>query len=86
MPDPFTRPGARPNLLNRQIPVADFILPGTIEWQLDRVYKLATQIDAARREKEPAQRVRGPREPARCGDQAESRRARTTLAVNTRPC
>ena len=52
VPDPFTRPGERPQPLNRRIPVEDFLLPNTIEWNLDRVYHLATQIDAARREKE----------------------------------
>jgi hypothetical protein len=52
VPDPFTRPGSRPNYLNRQIPVEDFIFPGTIDWQLDRVYNLAAQIEGARREKD----------------------------------
>jgi hypothetical protein len=52
VPDPFTRPGSRPNYLNRRIPIEDFILPNTIEWHLDRVYELANQIDTARREKE----------------------------------
>jgi hypothetical protein len=52
VPDPFTRPGDRPNYLNRRIPVEDFIKPNTIEWHLDRVYELAAQVDAARREKE----------------------------------
>ncbi len=51
VPDPFAPPG-RFIPLDRQIPVQDFILPGTVEWELDRVFTLATQIDAARREKE----------------------------------
>jgi hypothetical protein len=51
VPDPFSRP-PRINYLNRQIPVSDFILPNTIEWELDRVFNLAAQIDAARAEKE----------------------------------
>jgi hypothetical protein len=51
VPDPFSRPG-RPNYVNREIPVSDFILPSTIEWELDRVYNLAAQIEAARAEKE----------------------------------
>ena len=51
VPDPFSRPG-RPNFVSRPIPLEDFILPGTIEWQLDRVYELAAQIDGARQEKE----------------------------------
>ena len=37
---------------NRRIPVEDFILPGTIEWQLDRVYELAAQIDSRQASKE----------------------------------
>ncbi len=51
VPDPFSRPG-RINYLNRQIPVSDFILPNTVEWELDRVFNLAAQIDVARAEKE----------------------------------
>jgi hypothetical protein len=51
VPNPFS-PRGRINYLNRQIPVSDFILPNTIEWELDRVYNLAAQIDAARAEKE----------------------------------
>ncbi len=52
VPDPFSRPG-RPNPpLDRRIPVEDFILPGTVEAALDRVFELAAQVDGARREKE----------------------------------
>ena len=40
VPDPFTPPGRQPDLLNRRIPVDDFLSPGTIEWHLDRVYEL----------------------------------------------
>jgi hypothetical protein len=52
VPDPFTPPGGRPNYLNRRIPIEDFLVPGTIEWHLDKVYELANQIEAARREKD----------------------------------
>jgi hypothetical protein len=51
VPDPFAPPG-RFIPLDRQIPVRDFIFPGTVEWDLDRVFTLASQIDAAGREKE----------------------------------
>jgi hypothetical protein len=50
VPDPFAPPG-RPNPLDRQIPLRDFILPGTVEAELDRVYNLDAQIRAARAEK-----------------------------------
>ena len=52
VPNPFTPPGQRPNYLNREIPLADFILPDTAEWHLDRYYNLDAQIRAARREKD----------------------------------
>jgi uncharacterized membrane protein YhdT len=51
VPDPFTQPGQQPRLLNRRIPVDDFLFPNTIEWQLDRVYDLSTQIETAKRQK-----------------------------------
>jgi hypothetical protein len=61
VPDPFTPPGRNPVLLNRRIPVESFINPGTIEWQLDRVYDLTGQIETAKRSKEqpnlPASKV-----------------------------
>ena len=73
VPDPFTPPGGRPNYLNRRIPVEDFILPGTIEWHLDRVYELANadrcrQTGEGRSPDVTAARDR----PARRGDQSES--------------
>ncbi len=70
VPDPFSRPD-RPNPpLDRRIPVEDFILPGTIEAELDRVYELAAQVDGAREGRaKPAERHGGPRDSARCGDQ-----------------
>jgi hypothetical protein len=52
VPDPFTPQGRQPLLLNRRIPVGEFLRSGTIEWHLDRVYDLTTQIEAARRAKE----------------------------------
>ena len=51
VPDPFTPPGRQPRLLNRRIPVEDFLVPNTIEWQLDRVYDLSGQIQTAERAK-----------------------------------
>ncbi len=51
VPDPFTPPGRAPRLLNRRIPVDDFLAANTIEWQLDRVYDLSAQIETAKREK-----------------------------------
>ena len=38
VPDPFTPRGQRPRPLNRRIPVEEFLRPGTIEWDLDRIY------------------------------------------------
>jgi hypothetical protein len=52
VPDPFTPPGRTPVLLNRRIPVEDFIQPGTIEWHLDRVYDMSARIETAKRTKE----------------------------------
>ncbi len=52
VPDPFTLPGRQPRLLNRRIPVEDFLKSGTIEWQLDKVYDLTSKIEMARREKQ----------------------------------
>jgi ABC-type transport system involved in multi-copper enzyme maturation permease subunit len=47
VPDPFTLPGRQPRMLNRRIPVAQFLPEGTIEWKLDRVEQLKTQIRTA---------------------------------------
>jgi uncharacterized small protein (DUF1192 family) len=52
VPDPFTRPGHVPILLNRRIPVDDFLTPGTMEWYLDRANNLDVQIKAATRSKD----------------------------------
>jgi hypothetical protein len=52
VPDPFTPPGRQPMLLNRRIPVDDFLKAGTIEWHLDRMDNLNAQIESARRAKE----------------------------------
>ena len=51
VPDPFS-PRGRVNYLNKRIPVEDFIRPGTIEAELDRMYDLTGQVDLARQEKE----------------------------------
>jgi hypothetical protein len=52
VPDPFTPPGRQPTLLNRRIPVGEFLKTGSIEWQLDKVYELTAQIETAKRSKE----------------------------------
>jgi hypothetical protein len=49
--DPFSPPN-RTVYLDRRIPVQEFLLPGTIEAQLDRVYELAGLIENAKRAKE----------------------------------
>ena len=51
VPDPFSPPGRPPIPLDRRIPVSDFLKPNSMEWYLDRVYQLAAQIDAAKKEK-----------------------------------
>ncbi len=51
VPDPFAMPGHPRPPLNRRIPVDDFLVPNTIEWQLDRVYELSAQIEADKRKK-----------------------------------
>jgi hypothetical protein len=61
VPDPFTPKGRPPRILDRRIPVADFLSRNTIEWHLDRVYELRTQIEkdkiAKSQPKVPAARV-----------------------------
>src|SRR5262249_2783346 len=47
VPDPFTPRGQPPRPLDRRIPVADFLRPGTVEWNLDKAYQLETQIQNA---------------------------------------
>jgi hypothetical protein len=47
VPDPFTPRGQPLRRLNRQIPVEDFLRPGTVEWNLDRAHQLETQIQNA---------------------------------------
>ena len=49
--DPFTPPNQQPRLLNRRIPVDEFLLPNTIEWQLDRVYNLVALIETDKQKK-----------------------------------
>jgi hypothetical protein len=51
VPDPFSPPGRPPILIDRRIPVSEFLQPNTIEWQLDRYYQLDAQIKAAKNEK-----------------------------------
>ena len=51
VPDPFTPPGRRPRILNRRIPVEDFLVSGTIEWDLDRMILLKEQILTAQASK-----------------------------------
>jgi hypothetical protein len=50
VPDPF-QPANRPVLLNRKVPVEDFLRAGTIEDLLNRAYAIQGQITAAEREK-----------------------------------
>jgi hypothetical protein len=50
VPDPF-QPANRPVLLNRKVPVDDFLRAGTIEALLNRAYEIQGQIAAAEREK-----------------------------------
>ncbi|MFL5518596.1 MAG: hypothetical protein ACJ8DJ_20765, partial [Gemmatimonadales bacterium] len=47
--DPF-QPANRPVLINRKIPVEDFLRPGSIEALLNRAYAIQGQITAAERE------------------------------------
>ncbi len=46
VPDPFTPPGRRPRILDRAIPIDQFLPQGTIEWDRDRMYQLEGQINA----------------------------------------
>ncbi len=46
VPDPFS-PQGRPRVLDKRIPVDDFLTSGTIEWDMDRIYLLKEQIAAA---------------------------------------
>ncbi len=51
VPDPFTPPGRRPRILNRVIPVDQFLPVGTIEWDLDQIYALDNKIREAQQAK-----------------------------------
>lgn len=57
VPDPF-QPANRPVLLNRKIPVNDFLRSGTVEALLNRAHEIQGQITAAERE------LKGQPEPA----------------------
>ena len=46
VPDPFTPPGRQPRILNKIIPVDEFLPRGSIEGDLDRSYQLRAQIAA----------------------------------------
>lgn len=50
VPDPFA-PVNHPVLLDRRIPVADFLPPGTVEGELNRRYEIQAQIAAAEQDK-----------------------------------
>jgi uncharacterized membrane protein YhdT len=80
VPDPFTMPGRQPRMLNRRIAVDDFLVPNTIEWQLDRVYELSAQIETAKRAKAqpnvPASKV-AEHDAAIARNQSELERARS---------
>ena len=51
VPDPFTPPNVRPRLLNRRIPVADFLKPKSVEDLLNQVVELQQQVASAEAEK-----------------------------------
>jgi hypothetical protein len=51
VPDPFSPPN-RTIYLDRRIPVAEFLRPGTIEAYLDQIYELGNQIEGAKKAKE----------------------------------
>jgi hypothetical protein len=80
VPDPFTMPGRQPVLLNRRIPVEEFLAPGTMEWHLDQANSLAILINSAIRSKDqpdlPALKVREI-DAAIARNQAEMERARS---------
>jgi hypothetical protein len=50
IPDPF-QPAGRPLLIDRPVPVGDFLRSGTIEGLLNQSFELQAQISAAEREK-----------------------------------
>lgn len=50
VPDPFS-PANRPRLLNRKIPVQDFLRPGTVEGLLNQIMELRFQVAADERSK-----------------------------------
>jgi ABC-type transport system involved in multi-copper enzyme maturation permease subunit len=50
VPDPFS-PASRPRLLNRKIPVRDFLRAGTVEALLNQIIELRLQIEADERAK-----------------------------------
>ena len=50
VPDPFA-PVNHPVLLDRRIPVADFLPAGTVEGELNRVFEIQAQIAAAEQDK-----------------------------------
>jgi hypothetical protein len=52
VPDPFTPPGRPPVLLKRRIPLDDFLYQGTLEWSLNRVKDLGTQVESAKQAKQ----------------------------------
>jgi hypothetical protein len=50
VPDPFS-PASSPRLLDRRIPVSDFLRPGTIEGLLNQIIELRLQVSADERTK-----------------------------------
>jgi hypothetical protein len=86
VPDPFTRPGRMPVLLDRRIPVEEFLLPGTMEWYLDKANSLDYEIKRAARSKEqpdlPAIKVREI-DAAIARNQSELERARAQYDATT---
>ena len=75
--------GPAPRSLNRRIPVDDFLLPGTIEWQLDRVYELDGADRGRPASQGAAQRAGGQRQPRSTRPSPATRRSWTGPAPST---
>ena len=76
VPDPFTPPGRQPRILNKVIPVDRFLTPGTLEWDLDRLYQLEAQINEAQQAKQQPSVTPTRIQPARPGDRPQPAGAR----------
>ena len=74
--DPFS-PAGRPILLDRRIPVGDFLAAGTIEGLLNRLLEAQFQIAAEQKQKTQPNLPAGRAHPARREHRAEHGRGRT---------